>query len=81
MVWRSKRERAKDDAIQALKNEVAALQNWKLITEELERAQGEYVSRLESDLVREEAFLRWLAETVPDYEGFVLKYMEENPDD
>ena len=53
------------------------LQNWKDVTSSLENAQAQRMIRLENEQDEILAFVRFLQESVPDYEKYILDFMDK----
>jgi hypothetical protein len=60
-----------------LQKELEYLRNWKNVTETVEVAMKDHMARLEEEADQLFGFLHFLSENVTDYDGYVLRYMEE----
>lgn len=61
----------------SLQGEVENLRVWKALTLEIEAATNSRMSRLEEEADQLYGFLHFLQTEVPDYDGYVLQYMEK----
>lgn len=63
--------------LNAINKELDYLRNWKSVTEALEDATYARLTGVEHDFDQIFDFVQFLSKNVPDYEGYVLQYMDE----
>lgn len=64
----------------ALNNELMFLRDWKEVTTEVETAMRAHASHQEEQVDAMFEFIQFLGKNVPDYEGYVLQFLEFKED-